>query len=168
MLAERTGGEVRQVSSDKRVDPSCNRRGHVRVVVRVFAGHLGDEVRVVLSRYPTVGEELTDGRCYGRRSFRAPMMLADDDAFPFIKQFVGPEDLMDAVLGEREQQVHRRERKEDAGVDKDTPHRSVRKARVGERFADAAATFAPRVTPRVKCQYVSQTDAAVSTTRQAF
>lgn len=75
---------------------------------------------------------------------------------------------MDTILGEREQQVHYREWEEDTCVDEDPPHCSVRKACVGERSADATATFASLVTPRIERQYVSEADAAVSASRQAF
>ena len=88
------------------VDLGSDCCSHVWPVVAVFAGHLVDEVVVPDLFDASVGEELANGGGYRRCGFWAAAPLSDDDPFPFVEEFVGPDDVVDGVLAKAEQHVH--------------------------------------------------------------
>src|SRR5215475_13196429 len=64
-----------------------------------------------------VGEEFPYRGGDSSRGGHRPPARAHDDPFPLIQQRVGPESAVDAVLGEREYEVHDGEREEHVRVD---------------------------------------------------
>jgi hypothetical protein len=75
---------------------------------------------------------------------------------------------VDAVLGEREEHIHHREREEDARVDEDTRHGSVRKVCVGCRIGDRSSAIAATVALLSERKDIGKQDAAMATARQSF
>lgn len=69
---------------------------------------------------------------------------------------------MDAVLGESEQQIHHREREQDARADEDPPHRSVGEVRVGHSLGGSLAALLTAVSPLGEGDHVGEADPAVA------
>lgn len=93
-------------------------------------------------------------------------MLPDDDAFPLFEQLVGPQDFVDAVLRESEEQIHYREREENARVDEDSAHRSVGQVCVGCSVGCSTSAVAATVALLRERENVGEQDAAVATAGQ--
>jgi hypothetical protein len=85
----------------------------MRVVVWVGPVNLGDQVSVALGGNPAIGRGLPDrggDRCGGVGGAAA---LPDYHALPLIEEAVAPHDVVGPVLGQREHEIHDREREQD-------------------------------------------------------
>ena len=111
--------------------------GHVMPVVGIISGHAVDQRRVLVLVDLTVGEELPDRRRNRPRRNGGPSVVSHDDPFPLGQQSVCPDDLVDAVLGQRQHQVHDRERKQHIGIDEDAVHSHVQYGKSADSIASA-------------------------------
>jgi len=69
---------------------------------------------------------------------------------------------VDAVLGKGKDEIHHREREQDAGVDVDPPHGSVRQASVGDCLGDSSPTLSPTVAAFRELQHVGEPNPPVT------
>lgn len=136
------------------------------VIVGVHARHRADQVLVVGAFDLVGGEELPHGSGDARRGVGGALLFAHDDVLPFVEQGVGPQHRVDAVLAERQEQVHDRERKQDVGVRKDRSHggsRSVRQVGVVDDRCDPLPPGTATFTAHLELDHVGEADAAMTT-----
>ena len=159
--------EVAMIASDEHIDLTRQARGGVHSVIRVTRQRFIDE-RKVLGRFePLVGEERANNLNDRCRGVRRTTLLAHDDAFPFVDQFIGPDPRENTLLGQREQRVHDREREEFVGVHKDTfqachPASVVGETGVSHRSQQRLMAFAKSPTFVARCEDVGHPKAAVA------
>lgn len=80
--------------------------GHVGVIVTVLAGHLLDEVLVLVPLDLAVCEEPSDRVRDLGCGLRRALVLPDDHPLPLVEQVVGPDDVVVAVLAQRQAEIH--------------------------------------------------------------
>ncbi|OLE26938.1 MAG: hypothetical protein AUG49_06795 [Catenulispora sp. 13_1_20CM_3_70_7] len=96
---ERFAGKIVKVVRDDDVCASREGCRDVVAIVRVTAWRFVHEVCVGVFRNARVAEESSDHRCHLRGALGGSLTLADDDAFPFVQQEVGPDEFVYLVLG---------------------------------------------------------------------
>jgi hypothetical protein len=98
------------------------------------------------------------------------LLLADDHLLPLVEQGVGPDDVVNSVLGQRQKDVHDREWEQNVGVREDASHRtaSVRETGVLHGGSDALPAGATTLTPSLEGQDVGQQHASMAAPREAL
>jgi hypothetical protein len=92
------------------------------VVIGVGPVNLGDQVSVALGGNPAICKELPDG-CGNRcGSVGGAVVLPDYHALPLIEEVIAPHDVVDPVLGQRQHEIHDREREQDVRVNEYPGH----------------------------------------------
>jgi hypothetical protein len=168
-VGEGLAWEVAHVPGQDRARLPSDGCRHVLVVVRVGSRHLIDEVLVLLALDLAIGEELPDGRSDARRRFGRALLFADDDVLPLSEKRVCPQDVVDAILTKRQEDVHDREGEEDVGVRKDASHAaSVREASFLHSSSDTLAAGTAPLTPRLERQDIRQQDAPMTAPGKAL
>ena len=114
--------EVVDVPRDQRFGLPGNRSGHMRVVIGVRPINFGDQRPVALDENTDIRKELPNGYDDGCSSIGGAAALPDYHAFPLIEEVVAPHDVVDPVLGQREHEIHDREREQDVRVDEHLGH----------------------------------------------
>ena len=95
----------------------------MRVVIGVGPVNLGDQPSVALGGNPAIRKELPDRGGNRRGSVGGAAALPDYHALPLIEEVIAPHDVVDSVLGQREHEIHDREREQDVRVDEYLGHK---------------------------------------------
>jgi hypothetical protein len=94
----------------------------MRVVVGVGPVNLGDKPTVAFDGNTGIRKELPDGGGNPCGSVGGAAALPDYHAFPLIEEVVALHDVVDPVLGQREHEIHDREREPDVRVNEYLGH----------------------------------------------
>ena len=94
----------------------------MRVVVGVGPVNLGDRTLVALVGNTGIRKELPDRGGDGCGSVGGAAALPHYHALPLIEEVIAPRNVVDPVLGQREHEIHDRERKQDVRVNEYLGH----------------------------------------------
>jgi hypothetical protein len=110
------------VPRDQRSGLPRNRGGHVRVVIWVGPVNLGDQPPIALDGNTGIRKELPDCGGDGCSSVGGAAALPDYHAHPLVEEVIAPHNVVDPVLGQREHEIHDREREQDVRVNEYLGH----------------------------------------------
>ena len=94
----------------------------MRVVIGVGPVDLGDQPPIALDGNTGIRKELPNRGGNRRGSIGGAAVLLDYHALPLIEEVIAPHNVVDPVLGQREHEIHYRERKQDVRVNEYLGH----------------------------------------------